>query len=146
MRKFSISLLLWTLAISAFAQTSSKDEKIRQMLDLTGSGKLGVQIAQNVISSFKEKYTNVDLLFWNELEKEIKPEDLIKTVIPVYAKYYTEDDIDQIIIFYNSPVGKKMIENTPLILQESMVTGKNWSQQISEKIITKLKDNGYLEK
>jgi|WetSurMetagenome_2_1015567.scaffolds.fasta_scaffold386444_2 uncharacterized protein len=139
-------LVICEFTLSAYTQTSIKDEKIRQMLDLTGSGKLGAQIAQNVISSFREKYTYVDQNFWNELEKEIKPGDLINSVIPIYAKYYTEEDINQIIAFYNSPTGKKMIESTPLILQESMTTGKNWSQQVSEKIIEQLKEKEYLEK
>jgi uncharacterized protein len=145
--KFIYTLVVMCVfTLSAFTQISAKDEKIKEMLDLTGSGKLGAQIAQNVISSFREKYTYVDHNFWDELVKEIKPGDLINSVIQVYAKYYTEEEIDQIIAFYNSPTGKKMIESTPLILQESMTTGKNWSQQVSEKIIEQLKEKGYLEK
>jgi hypothetical protein len=144
MRKILFTIIICVFTLSSFTQTASKKDKIKNMLELTGSVKLGVQIAQNVISSFREKYTHIDQHFWDELEKEIKPDELINTVIPIYEKYYTEDDIDKIILFYNSPVGKKMIEMTPLILQESMTSGKNWSQQIAEIIIQRLKDKGYI--
>ncbi|MFZ4706156.1 MAG: DUF2059 domain-containing protein [Bacteroidales bacterium] len=144
MRTILIIAFIFGITLSAFTQTSSENDKIKKMLELTGSGKIGVQIAQKVISSFREKYPDIDQHFWDELEKEIKPDDLINTVIPIYAKYYSENDIDQIIAFYNSPAGKKMIELTPLILQESMTSGKNWGVQIAEKIIKRLKENGYL--
>jgi uncharacterized protein len=144
MKKIIISVFLLGLTLCTIAQTNSKNEKIKQMLELTGSAKLGVQIAKQVISSFREKYNYVEPAFWTSLEAEIKPDDLTNMVIPIYAKYYSEDEIDQIIAFYNSPVGKKMIEITPSILQESMSSGKNWGQEISERVNKSLREKGYI--
>jgi len=143
MKKIFITIIIFGLTISVFAQVNSKNAKIRQMLELTGSGKLGAQIAKQVITSYREQYNYIDQAFWTELEAEIKPDELINDVIPIYSKYYTEDDLDQIISFYNSPVGKKMIESTPFILQESMASGKSWGQKVSEKITKRLKESGY---
>lgn len=38
----------------------------------------------------------------------------------IYDKYYTDKEIKELIAFYKSPVGKKTIDLTPEIMQESM--------------------------
>jgi hypothetical protein len=63
--------------------------------------------------------------------------------VPIYDKYYTETDIDQLIEFYKSPVGKKMIEVQPQLTQESMLAGQTWGRQIAEKVMHRMKEKGY---
>jgi hypothetical protein len=67
-------------------------------------------------------------------------------VIPIYEKYYTETDINQLITFYNSPIGKKMIATMPQIMQESMTAGQSWGKQIRQRVLAQLKEKGYLKK
>lgn len=144
------SFLVYTfclISLMGFAQRqSSKTAKIRQLLDMTGSGKLGVQVANSMIASFKKSYSQVDEAFWDQFAKEIKAEDLINLVIPIYDKYFTEADIDQLIGFYNSPIGKKSVETLPMITQESMSAGQAWGREIAEKAQKQLKEKGYLDK
>ena len=64
-------------------------------------------------------------------------------MVPIYDKYYTEEEINQIIAFYNSPVGKKMISTMPLVMQESMAAGQAWGKQLAAKVAQELKENGY---
>lgn len=40
-------------------------------------------------------------------------------MIPIYDKYYTEDDIKQLTDFYQTPIGKKVISSTPLIIERT---------------------------
>jgi hypothetical protein len=126
-----------------FAQSSTKTDKIKKMLELTGSANLGVQVAKQMINTFKQSYSSVGDAFWDDFEKEIKAEDLMDLIIPIYDKHYTEEDIDQLIAFYNSPIGKKMTENLPIIMQESMAAGQTWGSKIAEKAIERLRQKGY---
>ena len=146
MKKIIIAFLICGLSISAFSQTTnnSKIEKIKNLLEMTGSGKLGVQVANNMMAAFQKSYTTVDGKFWDDFAKEIKAEDLVNLIIPIYDKYYTEDDIDQLTSFYNTPTGKKMIETLPIVTQESMTAGQAWGKQIGEKVIQQLTEKGYL--
>lgn len=113
---------------------------------MTGSGKMGIQVMNHMMDSFKNSYSKVNEEFWNDFKNEVKAEDLEKMIIPIYDKYYTESDIDQLIVFHNSPIGKKMISTMPQVMQESMVVGQAWGKQIGEKVLTRLKEKGYLEK
>lgn len=141
MKKLILLLSICSFSINTFSQT--KKEKIHTLLNEMGSGKTGVIVAKTMIDAFKKNYPKVDQKIWDEFAKEIKSEDLIEMVVPVYDKYYTEDDVDQLLAFYKTPIGKKSIEVMPQIAQESMLAGQSWGKQIGEKIAKKLKDQGY---
>lgn len=143
------TLLITSFVLVSFlanAQDNSKREKIKHLLELTGSGKLGMQVMDQMMSSFKNSYSTVKQEFWDNFRKEINANDIENLILPVYDKYYTETDIDQLITFYNSPIGKKMINTMPLVMQESMKAGQNWGREIDEKVLARLKEKGYLDK
>lgn len=48
----------------------------------------------------------------------------------VYMESYSEAEIDTILEFYASPVGKKMVAETPSITQKSMQIGQMWGMQL----------------
>jgi hypothetical protein len=62
---------------------------------------------------------------------------------PVYYKHLTLEDLNQIIVFYKTPAGKKMATATPAITQESMQIGQQWGMKIGEKVEDKLREKGY---
>lgn len=138
-----VTLLVLSLSISAFAQTSSKEQKIRQMLELTGSAKIGVQTVNTMLAMFQKQYPNVSKEFWNEMSRKVKAEEIINLVTPIYAKYYTEEDLDQIILFYNSPAGKKVTATLPQITQETMEVGKAWGEKLAKQIFQEMQEKGY---
>lgn len=110
---------------------------------MTGSGKMGVQVVSTLLDSFQKRFPSVDIELWDEFKKEIKPEELTTLIAPLYEKYYTEEDLDQLIAFYQSPVGKKSIQIMPQIMQESMAIGQNWGKVIVERVTKRLKEKGY---
>lgn len=124
---------------------NSKNKKIEDLMIITGSGDLGVTILNNMIDSFKKNTPEIDESFWNEFKKEFNAKELIDLMIPIYDKYYTESDIDELIKFYKTPIGKKTISNMPLLMQESMKVGQLWGQSIGEKAINRLKEKGMLK-
>lgn len=146
MKKSLLILSFCVLSLSANAQDNSKNEKIKHLLELSGSSKMGIQVMNQMMESFQKSFSNVPQEFWEESKKEMKAEDITNLVIPIYDKYYTESDVDQLIAFYNSPIGKKMITTMPQVMQESMTAGQSWGKGIGEKVIARLKEKGYLEK
>jgi uncharacterized protein len=57
-----------------------------------------------------------------QLKGVLKIDDIIEQLIPIYGRYFTENDLKELILFYESPVGKKLLESAPLILKDSMET------------------------
>ena len=143
-------LLLSSFSLFAQSNTASTPEtpkitNIRKLLVLTGSGRLGVQVVQAMINNYKSTYTNVDSSFWNEFLKEVKPEDLVNMVVPVYDRNFTSEEIEGMLTFYSSSVGQKVLAKLPVVLQESMQIGRAWGEELGKRVIQRLQQKGYIK-
>lgn len=67
-------------------------------------------------------------------------------VAVLYTKHYSLDELRQLNAFYEGPLGKKVIDTTPLITQQSIVMGQAWGGKIArgalEKAAPKLRERG----
>jgi len=145
MRKiiFILALLVGTSVFGVYGQT--KNEDIVKLLMVSGSDKLADQIMALIIPQFKQLIPEIPDAFWSKFKEKLNVKDLILACVPAYSKYYTHDEIKQLIRFYESPLGKRMVEVTPLLTQETMTIGQQWGEKIAQDIINELVKEGYLE-
>jgi hypothetical protein len=47
--------------------------------------------------------------------------------------------------FYESPMGKRMGEVTPLLTQETMAVGQKWGEKLGQDIVNELIKDGYVD-
>ena len=141
-----ILLLLMTASVGLIcAQDSEKEQDIRRLLEVSGSGNLGIQVMQNMIGNFQQSFPEVPNAFWEEFMKEVTPEKLNDLVVPVYDKYFSHEDIKAFITFYETPAGKRLVEKLPIVMQESMKAGEIWGQELGEKVVNKMLEEGYIK-
>lgn len=145
MKQLLVLVLLCGLMPASYSQFSSKTENVKRLLELTGARKLGVQVAQALVNSFKQNGSTAPDEFWDEFLKEMDSDTLINMTVPIYEKYYSDAEIKQLIDFYRSDIGKKVVLVTPMIMQESMQLGQTWGKDIAEKLQSRLREKGYLK-
>jgi len=145
-----VTVLLGLMAVgvnaaedAAQAETQAERADIRRLMEITGVGKLGVQAMNQLIGMFRESHTTVPDKFWEDFMAEVDPNELVEMCIPSYERHFTHEEIKQLIAFYETPLGKRLIEAQPLIMRECMVAGQQWGQRIGEKVAKKLKEDGY---
>ena len=63
---------------------------------------------------------------------------LMDRMVPIYAKYYTQQDMDDLIAFYDTPLGKKLSTVQPQITLESMSVAQQWAAEIGQKVASKI--------
>jgi hypothetical protein len=56
----------------------------------------------------------------------------------VYAKHFTAADLDQLIAFYDSPIGKKLLAEQPAMLAEMNAVAQAWGQNLAMDVMRKL--------
>ena len=61
--------------------------------------------------------------------QKIKPE-----FVDLYAKAYTEEEVDGLLTFYKSPVGQSMLAKTPQLMQQSMAISQTHMQELQPKL------------
>ncbi len=147
----SIALLLMFSLSSAMAQydkrggsnLTPKQQDIKKLMDMTGSGGLGKQVMEQMTGSYKSIMPNVPDHVWNDLLSEFNPNELVAMLIPVYDKHFTHADIKALIAFYESPIGQKYIKTLPMISAESMLLGQKWGEDFAKRFVKKMAEKGY---
>lgn len=120
------------------APDPERDKAIRQLLELTGVGKIAKQVMQQMVASMRQTQSGIPDEFWTSFLNKAKPEELIELIVPIYAKYYTKEDIEGLIAFYQTPLGQKMLTNLPAIVQEGNTVGEKWGRAKAEEVIREL--------
>ena len=132
-------------AAPAAAENPEKLADIRKLIALTGGDELGKQMIEQMVESFKQSFPQTPADFWQEFLSPTNASQLTELNVPIYDKYLTHDEIKEIIRFYESPTGKKLIEALPQISQESYQSGEQWGYDMGMKVRDKLIKGGYLK-
>lgn len=128
------SLIILFISSTAYGEKAS-EQSIRELMQSTGSGDLGVQVMNQLLPALKQMTPDAPEKFWQDFMDEVDANELLEMTIPIYQKYLTQEDIAILNEFYGSPTGKKMIKIQPSIMQESISVGQAWGQQLSQKVI-----------
>lgn len=123
--------LLVFLSFNVSAQT--KKDKIVQLFALMNTDKMMNSMVDNMSSMFtgqnqqlqNSKSDSIQRVYIAFVMKETKAfgKKLIDDdMVTVYDKCFTEQEIEKYINFYNTPEGKKLIEQTPTIQKDVMAT------------------------
>ena len=145
MKKF-ICIVLFAIGISVFNVNSQNiNDDILRMLRVSGTDKLADQVMDAMILQFQQLGLGIPNTFWAKFREKVNMDDLLFACVPVYAKYYTRDEIRQLITFYESPLGKRLVEVTPKLTQETMAIGQRWGEQLGQDIVNELIKEGYIK-
>lgn len=116
----------------------AKAELIRQLMEVTGAGKLGEEYVDLITQRVRQVVTNVipqpDKLqqfmdaFSKNFGTRITAAQINDAQIPIYANHLSTEDIQALLNFYKTPAGQRIIKALPLIVQESQNAGANMVQ------------------
>lgn len=154
--KAKVIIMLLVCAACVYSQDQinpAKKAKIDKLLDVTGSLKIGAMFGKVIINQMYQNYQkmgtsipdSVFKIMENEIgiiiDNEMKSKSgLADQICAIYDKYYSEKNIDEILQFYSTETGKKVIATLPNIMQESMAVGQQWGTQKGEELAQKLID------
>ncbi len=132
------ALLLGAAPAKKRAAPMSKEQKIRSLLNRTGAASMGQQMLDTMMAQV-EQQPDTPPGFVDKFKMLAAHDDLVERIIPVYDKHLDEADIDGILAFYDSKAGRDLAKAQPLILQESMVEGQKWAEELANKALAELK-------
>jgi len=145
MKKILFIFVLFIAANTFTVYGQTKNDDILKLLTISETGKIAEQTLNLLIPQFNQLIPNIPDAFWARFRSKLNIDALLRECIPIYSKYYTHDEIKQLITFYQSPLGRKMISVAPSIQQETMNIGQKWGEQLGHDIVDELISEGYLE-
>ncbi len=127
----------------------AKQADIRQLMEVTGVNGLGEQLMNAGIAQFRANVTEsqpdnprakqfVDA-FAVRFQKHFDPHSLTETVIPIYDKYLSNEDLKELLEYYKSPFGQRMLKVLPEVARDSQLAGYTLGQKAAEEAMEDLR-------
>lgn len=69
-------------------------------------------------------------------------DSLARLLAPVYADLFTEQELTDLVKFYESPLGQRMAELQPQIFVRSSEIGQKWGMQLGLAVMQELVNSG----
>ncbi|HET8886227.1 MAG TPA: DUF2059 domain-containing protein [Salinimicrobium sp.] len=133
MKKVLLAFAFLFIGFSAFSQDANPElkAKVIQIIEFTSGSQMDAML-EPLTAQIPAQNQEA---FKKEVKESLK--DVYTQMADIYLEHYTEEDIDGILAFYNSSVGKKMLEVNPTIMQQSMQLGQIWGRMQLQPIMTK---------
>ncbi len=101
------------LKLTPSVVTLETKELVRRLLEANGT-------RESLIAIFEDIIKRAPVESQKELRSLLKPDAIIDNIVPIYAKYFTDQELKELIVFYKSPVGAKNLALTPRLMTEVM--------------------------
>src|ERR1700759_1773517 len=148
--------LAFAVASPAMAQTSKPVdpaalEQAKVFLEKSGSAALAQQVTGAILNAQKAALEQANPgktaeinemlgLMQAEFIKQLPP--MIDAIAALYAEHFSIEELSQISAFYDSPVGRKMVKEMPVILSETMPVARSFGKKFALGVISKLQPDG----
>ncbi len=128
----------------------------KELVVLKGGTAMFEPLIPGVIESAKNNFlpTNPQLAqplnqIAAELRKEYEPkrDEILEDVAKIYAQHFTEQELKDLLAFYKTPLGKKLIAQEPIALDQSLKATQAWAVHFSDEVVQRfrveMKKKGY---
>jgi uncharacterized protein len=106
-------------------------------------------LVRGVIEKTKDTFMQTNFMWSKDLnevaanmEKEYasKTNELEDQSARIYAGYFTETELRQILAFYKSPVGQKVITDEPKALDKTIANAGQFGDSLSDEVMAKMRE------
>jgi hypothetical protein len=150
LRAVMIAVLLAPAAVAHAQQPSTAAvANAREIITLKGAAGVYEVIVPGVVEQVKNLFLqrNPNLAkdlseVAAKLRQDYAPRrsEVLEEVAKLYASRFTEQELRDAVAFYKTPLGKKLIEEEPKVLDQSMQVAQNWGDRLSEQVIAGMRN------
>lgn len=141
-----------TEGLAADAPTRDQVMKLLDLLQIRKSMSLmmdGMKQAmkQGAEEAFRERVPNptpkqLEALngMVDDMMADMPLDEMIEAIVPIYRRHLSKSDVDEVIRFYSSTVGQKLLREQPQMIQEGMQAGVEIQQKRMGQMMAKIRE------
>ena len=146
-----LSLMLGlSLTATLKAQTTGgarQDERLvlaRRIVELSGAKAMMVQGIELTLPAQRAQNPKIPSEFWDRFASKARADAgfLVDSLAPVYARRFSKAELEQLLAFYESPVGRHVVAEQAEIAQESQRLGMRWGTRLGAAVAMEMADEG----
>jgi hypothetical protein len=151
-RAFCVATMLGLALGSAGAQTKNPSPAAlltaKELIQLKGATKVFDPLLAGVIEYHKNFFMQNNPNLSKDLDAvaqklvvDLAPRraEMQQQVARIYAEHFTEQELKDALAFYRTPLGKKLIDEEPKVLDQSMKAADDWSRKFADEVVTKFR-------
>jgi uncharacterized protein len=151
MRAVLLVFALVAVAGAAHAQQKPSPAAVKmaqEILDLKNTAELFKPMVPGVIERVKGMLTQTNVMLRKDLDEVAanlnkvyapRTSELLNQFAVVYASRFTEAELKEIVGFYRSATGKKVIVLEPQVFEDAMAGLDGWQEKFAEEVITRFR-------
>jgi hypothetical protein len=121
----------------------------RELISITGATTLFSPLIAGVVEQAKVLFLQQNPALSKDLNDiatklrtELQPRfsELTDEVARLYATNFTEQELKDILAFYKTAAGKKLLTEQPRLIDSSMKFGQDWANKLSDQVIAKMRE------
>lgn len=152
MKRFNLFFLVTLITLTLFvfvasAQADTHRASIEKLLVLMNQDQLMEQMFPQIKQMLAQQFEQTDLTaeqsrlmenffdkIFNVMKEEMSWDKMKDDFIQLYMSVYTEAEVNELISFYESPIGRKTLEKMPLLMEKSMSISQKYTMNMMPKI------------
>ena len=147
---FAAALVALAPAVNAQPKPSAAAvAEAQKLITLTGAANLFTPLIAGVVEQAKLLFLQQNPALGKDLNEvaaklrtDLAPRfsELSNEMAAFYATEFTEQELKEILTFYQSPAGKKLLERQPIVIDRSMKFAQDWANKLSDEVIGKMRE------
>jgi len=115
----------------------------KEILAMKNASAMYASAVPNIVQQTKDQLMQSNINYQKDLNEVAvvvaqklagREKEIGEGMATVYANEFTEQELKDLVAFYKSPVGKKLLASEPRAIQFSMSYMKQWAQIFSETV------------
>jgi uncharacterized protein len=115
----------------------------KEILAMKNAGAMYAQAVPNIVQQTKDQLMQTNLNYQKDLNEVAvivaqkfagREKEIGDGMAAVYAGDFTEQELKDLVAFYKSPLGQKLLTTEPRAIQQSMGFMNQWAQQFAETV------------
>jgi hypothetical protein len=150
LRVAAVALALMS-PVAAAAQKASPAVLLtaNEIVTTTGAMALFAPLVAGVVEQAKLLYLQQDPGLSKDLNeialdmrKKLAPRmsEISGHIAQLYAERFSEQELKDLLAFYKSPLGKKLITQQPIIADASLKFAQDWANKLSDEVVASMRD------
>jgi uncharacterized protein len=125
----------------------AKERSIRRLLELTRASQTMLDGMKVGLDAQKKAQPGIPELFWEEFIKRATAnmDDFVTILVGIHDRNYTKEQIDQMVAFFESPLGQMMAEKQPVVATETVAAAERWGMKMGMQVMMDLSERGLLK-
>ena len=145
----AVALAVSSPAAHAQQPSAAAMSTAKEIVTVTGGTRLFNPLIAGVVEQAKLLYLQQDPSLSKDLNEiaaklrsDLAPrfEEVANDVARNYATNFTEQELKEVLAFYKSPAGKKLISEQPKVVDASLKFAQTWANSLSDEVVGKMRE------